>query len=81
MLQYVISVPSSVVNPPTIAGERSEASASGFSLTPDEIREFQQLIAKETGVQLSTQDAWDRATELIALMRMLISPLPEDPER
>ncbi len=33
----------------------------------------------ETGVELSDHDAWNRAIELIALMRMLLSPLPEDP--
>lgn len=53
---------------------------SGYALKPEEIREFQALIAQETGVQLSTQDAWDRAIELISLVRMLVSPLPEDPE-
>lgn len=55
--------------------------ASGYQLTSEEVREFQELIAQETGAQLSTQDAWDRAIELIALVRMLVSPLPEDPER
>ena len=67
----------SVVN----SSAEQEASVPGYSLTPDDIREFQELIAKETGTQLSAQEAWDRTTELIALMRMLISPLSEDQQR
>lgn len=41
-------------------------------LTPDEVREFQALVAEETGVHLSTQDAWNRAFELISLLRTLV---------
>jgi len=67
--------------PPPSFGNERESPTSGYSLTPEDIREFQKLIATETGVQLSVQAAWDRAIELISLVRMLTSPLPEDPER
>jgi hypothetical protein len=50
------------------------------ALSPEDIREFQDLVRHETGVDLSAQEAWDRAIELIALIRMLIRPDPEDPE-
>jgi hypothetical protein len=55
-----------------------DVSSSGSSLTPEEIREFRDLVASETGVELTAQEAWDRAIELIALVRMLIGPVAED---
>jgi len=50
-------------------------------LTPEDVREFQAAVLEETGVQLSTQEAWNRAIELIALVRMLVQPYPEDDPR
>lgn len=55
-----------------------QSPAEADRLTPDDVREFQALVAEETGVQLSTQDAWNRAIELIAVVRMLVKPYPED---
>ena len=55
-----------------------ESPAEAERLTPEDVREFQALVLAETGVQLSTQEAWNRAIELIALFRMLIKPYPED---
>jgi len=51
-----------------------------YALTFDEIEEFRTLIREETGLELSHEEAFNRATELIGLVRVLISPLPEDPE-
>jgi hypothetical protein len=51
-----------------------------YVLTTDEIRDFQVLIKEETGVDLPVQEAWNRAIAVIALTRMLIGPMPEDPE-
>jgi len=42
-------------------------------------REFQQLMREECGVELSVEAAWTRATQLTALYRMLMGPIPEDP--
>lgn len=50
-----------------------------FVLTPSDIREFQRLIQEHCGVSLTETEAWNRATELVALYRMLIGPIPEDP--
>jgi hypothetical protein len=55
-----------------------QATAEAERLTPEDVREFQTLVLEETGVQLSTQEAWNRAIELIALVRMLVKPYPED---
>lgn len=49
-------------------------------LTADEIRDFQALVREETGVVMDDAEAWSRATELVALFRMLVGPIPEDPE-
>lgn len=59
----------------------SKAEIPGVILTPADIAEFQQLVEAETGVKLDTVTAWTRATELIALVRMMIKPIPEDRER
>ncbi len=55
-----------------------ESPAEADRLTPEDVREFQALVLEETGIQLSTQEAWNRATELTSLVRMLIKPYPED---
>jgi|CXWL01.1.fsa_nt_gi hypothetical protein len=50
-----------------------------FVLTPPDIREFQQLVQEHCGVLLTDTEAWNRATELVALYRMFLGSLPEDP--
>ncbi len=57
--------------------ERSSASPTAW-LSPADVREFQALLRTECGIDLSDTDAWTRATELVALYRMLLSPVPED---
>lgn len=52
--------------------------ATDAPLTPNDILEFRSLLRDETGVEPSEQDAWNSATELVALVRMLCSRLPED---
>jgi hypothetical protein len=47
-------------------------------LSPADIGEFQELLRAETGKKVGYHEAWDRATELIALGRMLVRPDPED---
>lgn len=49
-------------------------------LTPADIREFQRLVREHCGVTLTDQEAWNRATALVALYRMMLKPIPEDPE-
>jgi len=57
---------------------RSEFEPGGYILGPEEIVEFRQLVAEETGVALRDEDARTRATELIELVRMLHGRIPED---
>lgn len=49
-------------------------------LSPEEVSAFREIVRKETGVDMSETEAWNRAIELIALFRMLTGPMPEDPE-
>lgn len=51
-----------------------------LNLSQADIEEFKVLMRQECGVELENQEAWNRAIELISLYRMLIGPLPEDPE-
>jgi hypothetical protein len=52
---------------------------SGY-LRPEDVREFQRLLNEHCGVSLTDTGAWNRATELVALYRMFIGPIPEDPD-
>ncbi len=49
-----------------------------LGLTRVDVDEFRALIHRECGESLSPQEAWTRATEVLALFRMLLGPLPED---
>ena len=63
------------------ASERSlDSRKASTPLTPVDIEEFRTLIKQECGVQMSTEEAWKRVSELLELYRMLLSPIPEDPE-
>lgn len=50
----------------------------GFGLTEPEVRRLQEILQRE-GVELTIEQAWKRAIELLALFRMLLGPLPEYP--
>lgn len=54
--------------------------AGAYLLSYEDIREFRAIVREETGVDMSESEAWNRATELVALFRMLIDSTPEDPE-
>ena len=68
-------VNSLAVNDPT------DRSSPASGLTRAEIREFQLLIEQSTGVHMEDATAWIRATQLVSVVRMLLGPIPEDPER
>ncbi len=57
---------------------KSAEPRAGLSL--DEVREFQRVVNLAMGVDLTNQEAWERVTELVALFRMFVGPLPEDDE-
>lgn len=45
-----------------------------------DIDEFKRLVREHCGVELDDLAAWNRATELVFLYRMMLRPIPEDPE-
>ena len=49
-------------------------------LTRVAVAEFQRLMREDCGVELTIEQAWSRATQLVTLYRMLMGPIPEDPE-
>lgn len=64
----------------TLARERQAGHMPGSGLTHEKAREFQRLMREECGVEMPIEAAWTRAAQLIALYRMLMGPIPEDPE-
>jgi hypothetical protein len=58
-------------------GTVDERFAFGLSVT--DVEEFREILRSECGEELSLSDAWSRAIEVLALCRMLLGPLPEDP--
>lgn len=50
-----------------------------LTLTEADVREFQEVMRKECGLVLDDAEARNRAIELVALFRMLLGPIPEDP--
>jgi hypothetical protein len=57
--------------------DSSDASIPG--LTRAKVEEFRALLEGECGLHLELDEAWKRAVQLIALYRMLMGPIPEDP--
>lgn len=57
---------------------RSAASAS--LLTPEDIREFRELLRVHCEIEVDEDEAAIRAHELVMLYRMLLGPIPEDPQ-
>ena len=55
-----------------------EPARFAFGLSQADVEEFRELIHKECGEELSPEEAWKRASEVLALFRMLLGPLPED---
>ncbi len=60
------------------AGQDAEPARFAFALSRADVDEFRELIHRECGVELSPEEAWKRASEVLALFRMLLGPLPED---
>jgi len=64
----------------TNPNDAAPAMARACPLSPEEVAEFREIVREETGVVMAESEAWNRAIELVALFRMLLGPLPEDPE-
>ena len=52
-----------------------------FGLTPVAVEHFRDIMRSESGIELTTTEAWAHAIEILALFRMLLGPLAEDPSR
>jgi hypothetical protein len=50
----------------------------GFGLTEPEVRRLQDILRREGEAEVTLDQAWTRAIELLSLFRMLLGPLPED---
>lgn len=59
----------------------SSSPQSTIPLAEQDVAEFQALMKESCGVELSTSEAWSRAIELLNFFRMLLGPIPDDPER
>ncbi|MBU1947874.1 MAG: hypothetical protein KJ927_04115 [Candidatus Eisenbacteria bacterium] len=66
------------MNPSAQEAESHNPTAS--QLTQEDIAEFRAIARAETGIEMTEGEAWNRAIELIAMVRMLLGPLPEDSE-
>jgi len=50
-----------------------------FGLTHAAVGRFREILRTESGIELTTTEAWGRAIEIMAVFRMLLGPLQEDP--
>lgn len=69
---------SSLVSPKDASAH--EGAPARQLLTPADIREFQRLVLESRGMRIDEVEAWNRATVLVALYRMMLRPLLEDPD-
>jgi len=49
------------------------------ALTAQDVDEFRTILRDTCGEEMSSEEAWKRATAVSALARMLLGPIPEDP--
>jgi hypothetical protein len=63
---------------PLPSGHFQASDAATDPVTPVLVEEFRALLSQACGLDLEFSQAWDRASNLIALYRMLMGPIPED---
>lgn len=49
--------------------------------TREDIEEFRTIVRETCGEDITEQEAWSRATSMVALGRMMLGPIPEDAEK
>jgi len=52
------------------------AGVGAYGLTQEAVDELREILWREHSVSLTNEDAWQRATELIAFARMLLDAMP-----
>jgi len=50
----------------------------GFGLSEPQVRRLQEILQREGEPDVTLDQAWARAIELLSLFRMLLGPMPED---
>lgn len=64
---------------------RSPDATDGSSIpslvTHVDAEEFQRILREGYGEKVDLAEAWNRLQDVVTLVRMLLSPIPEDPER
>ena len=50
----------------------------GFGLTERDVQRLQDILRREGDPEVTLEQAWTRAIELLSLFRMLLGPLQED---
>jgi hypothetical protein len=50
----------------------------GFGLTESAVRRLQEILRREGETNVTLDQAWAHAIELLGLFRMLLGPRPED---
>jgi len=63
-----------------VRDENKEGARFAFGLTTLEVERLRGILSRESGTEVAMAEAWGRAIELLALFRMLLGPLPEDPD-
>ena len=48
-------------------------------IVPEDVQEFQEILRRDFGEEVGEVEAWGRLSDLLTLVRMLLGPLPEDP--
>ena len=51
----------------------------GFGLTEHQVRRLQEILKRECGLEVTLEQAWSRAIELLALAKLLLEGLPRRP--
>lgn len=64
-------------NSPSIDFLQPDQQAAGGGIAPERIREFQKIIRRRYGVDLSYEQAAERGAKLVALYRAILGALPE----
>lgn len=67
-----------MVHSPPIATEGSFTPTErfGFGLTETEVRRLRDIMRRESHVDLTMEQAWERAIELLSFTKMLLESLP-----
>jgi hypothetical protein len=61
------------------SGRQRSESAVPSLIRPEDVNEFREILRRDFGEEVGEVEAWERLSDLVTLVRMLLGPLPEDP--